>query len=135
MKIKLSELRKLIKEALLQEEPQMWDHKSDTIHKNLYQNKLNHEKSQPSANSEHEDQRLKELLFTGNGNQYLNRLTKITNPQKMVGAYKALNRASEKYAKSNAHMKRIKDAKRKVVTYLQTNKLGSVIQPQDKNLL
>jgi len=135
MKIKLSELRKLIREALINEAPNMWDHKDDTIYRNLYKNKLNLEKPQPGSNAEHEDKRVKELLFTGNGNQYLNRLTKITNPNKMYGAYQALRRMAEKYNKSAPHMKRINDAKKKVVTYLQSNGLGNKISAEDKKLL
>lgn len=90
MKIKKSQLIKLIREQLVLEMPTMYDPYQSTIDRRKYQNQLKQGEyilKYPSQREiDHEMMRIN-TLWVPRPMQYDLRITKITNPQKMYNAY------------------------------------------------
>ena len=90
MKIKKSQLIKLIREQLVLEMPTAFDPYQSTLDRRKYQNQLKQGEyilKYPSQREiDHEMMRINTLLVP-RPKQYRLRLTKITNPQKMYNAY------------------------------------------------
>jgi hypothetical protein len=136
IKLTKSYLKQLIRECL-NETPIAGYVPDSTVDRRLYNQglKQGHTLYEPTfAEEQHERMRMESLLFhSPNPQQYYLRLTKITKPQKMYGAYLML---SNTYAREGHAQKKqlLWKAIQIAVKYLMKNGYGAYVKPNDRRI-